>query len=196
MIKINLLPVKSVQKQIQVRNNLLVAAVMLLLVGGACYVLYSSLMADIASVEQEIKDNRSEIRSLKKKIGEVNRYKQLQEELQNKLKIMDDLRASKSGPVHLMDELIKALPEKLWITSFTEKNGSVQISGVGLTENDVATFMTNLERSAYYSGVELKVTKQKVQDGLRLQNFDISCRAQNPATSDSDKQGANHESAS
>lgn len=189
MIKINLLPVKSVQKQIQVRNNLLVAAVMLLLVGGACYVLYSSLMADIASVEQEIKDNRSEIRSLKKKIGEVNRYKQLQEELQNKLKIMDDLRASKSGPVHLMDELIKALPEKLWITSFTEKNGSVQISGVGLTENDVATFMTNLERSAYYSGVELKVTKQKVQDGLRLQNFDISCRAQNPATSDSDKQG-------
>ncbi|MCA1797675.1 MAG: PilN domain-containing protein [Geobacteraceae bacterium] len=102
---------------------------------------------------------------------------------------MDELRASKSGPVHLMDELIKALPGKLWITSFTEKGGSVQISGVGLTENDVATFMTNLERSAYYSGVELKVTKQKVQDGLRLQNFDISCRAQNPVMSDADKQG-------
>jgi type IV pilus assembly protein PilN len=189
MIKINLLPVKSVQKQIQVRNNLLVAAVMLLLVGGVCYVFYSSLMSDIATVEQEIKDNRREISSLKKKIGEVNRFKKLQEELQNKLKIMDELRASKSGPVHLMDELIKALPEKLWVTSFTEKGGSVQISGVGLTENDVATFMTNLEQSKYYSGVELKVTKQKVQDGLRLQNFDISCRAQNPVTSDADKQG-------
>jgi len=187
MIKINLLPVKSVQKQIQVRNNLLVATVMLLLVGGVCYVFYSSLMADIAAVDQEIKNNRREISSLKKKIGEVNRYKKLQEELENKLKIMEELRASKSGPVHLMDELIKALPEKLWVTSFTEKGGSIQISGVGLTENDVATFMTNLERSAYYSGVELKVTKQKVQDGLRLQNFDISCRAQNPASPDTDK---------
>lgn len=187
MIKINLLPVKSVQKQIQVRNNLLVAVMILLLVGGVCYVFYSSLMSDIASVEQDIKDNRSEIRSLKKKIGEVNRYKQLQEELQNKLKIMDELRASKSGPVHLMDELIEALPQKLWITSFNEKGGSIQISGVGLTENDVAAFMTNLERSAYYSSVELRVTKQKVQDGLRLQNFDISCRAQNPASPDAGK---------
>jgi type IV pilus assembly protein PilN len=187
MIKINLLPVKSVQKQIQVRNNLVVAGIMLLLVGGVCYVTYSSLMSDIAAVEREIKDNRSEISSLKKKIGEVNRFKKLQEELQNKLKVMNDLRASKSGPVHLMDELIDALPQKLWITSYAEKGGSIQITGVGLTEDDVAAFMTSLERSPYYSGVELKVTKQKVQDGLRLQNFDISCRAQNPETSGDNK---------
>lgn len=184
MIKINLLPVKAVQKQIQLRKNLLVAVGMLLLVGGVCYVLHSSITSDIATVEQEINDNQREISNLKKKIGEVNRYKKLREELRNKLKIMNELRASKSGPVHLMDELIKALPEKLWITSFTEKDGSVQISGVGLTENDVAVFMTNLESSPYYSRVDLKVTKQKVQDGLRLQSFDLSCRAENPAMAD------------
>lgn len=187
MIKINLLPVKQAQKQIQARNNFLVAALMLLLVGGVCYVFYSSIKSDIVAVEREIQDNRQEISRLKKKIGEVNRFKKLQEELQNKLKIMQELRTSKSGPVHLLDELIEALPEKLWITSFTEKGGSIQISGVGLTENDVAKFMTNLERSPYYTGVELKVTKQKVQDGLRLQNFDISCRAQSPVLSDADK---------
>ncbi|MCA1797676.1 MAG: hypothetical protein LC645_09105 [Geobacteraceae bacterium] len=73
MIKINLLPVKSVQKQIQARNNLLVAVAMLLLVCGVCYVFYSSLMSDMAAVEKEITDNRREISSLKKKIGEVNR---------------------------------------------------------------------------------------------------------------------------
>ncbi|MDY0211471.1 MAG: PilN domain-containing protein [Desulfuromonadaceae bacterium] len=187
MIKINLLPVKAVQKQIQMRNNLIVAVSMLLLLGGVCYVFHSMVTSDIAAVEQEINDNRREISSLKKKIGEVNRFKKLQEELRNKLKIMNELRASKSVPVHLMDELIRALPEKLWLTSFTEKNGSVQISGVGLTENDVAVFMTNLERSPYYSKVDLKVTKQKVQDGLRLQNFDISCRAENPGVADDDK---------
>ncbi len=187
MIKINLLPVKAVQKQIQMRNNLLVTVAMLLLVGGVCYVLHASITSDIAAVEQEVNDNRREINSLKKKIGEVNRFKKLQEELNSKLKIMDELRASKSGPVHLMDELIKALPEKLWITSFTEKGGAVMISGVGLTENDVATFMTNLERSPYYSRVDLKVTKQKVQDGLRLQSFDLSCRAENPAVANDDK---------
>ncbi|MDD2556974.1 MAG: PilN domain-containing protein [Desulfuromonas sp.] len=189
MIKINLLPVKAVQKQIQMRNNLLVTVAMLLLVGGVCYVFQSSITSDIATVEQEINDNRREISSLKKKIGEVNRFKKLQAELHNKLKIMNELRASKSGPVHLMDEVITALPEKMWLTSLSEKDGTVHISGVGLTENDVATFMTNLERSLYFSKVDLKVTKQKVQDGLRLQSFDLSCRAENPAIPDEDKQG-------
>ncbi len=187
MIKINLLPVKAVQKQIQMRNNLLVAVSMLLLVGGVCYIVHGSITANIAAIDQEISDNKREISSLKKKIGEVNRFKKLQEELRNKLKIMNELRASKSGPVHLMDELIKALPEKLWITSFAEKNGTAQISGVGLTENDVATFMTNLENSPYFLRVDLKVTKQKVQDGLRLQNFDLSCLVENPVVPDNDK---------
>ena len=191
MIKINLLPVKAVQKQIQLRNNLLVMVVALLLVGGVCYVFYSSLMSEIKTVDQQIKDNNREINRLKKKIGEVNKYKKLQEELRNKLKVMEQLRTSKSGPVHLMDELISALPEKLWITSFSEKGGTIKISGVGLTENDVASFMTNLEHSLYYSSIELKVTKQKVKEGLRLQNFDITCRAANPKSDSPANTGTN-----
>ena len=182
MIRINLLPVKAAQKKVQLRNQLIVLFVTLLLVLGGCYTVYSSIQSDIAGVKDEISRNNQEINKLKKKIGEVNKFKKLQEELKNKLEVLASLKAAKSGPVHLMDDLISALPEKLWITDFKAKGSGISLKGVGLSEDDVADFMTNLEKSPYYKSIVLKVTKQKSQSGLKLQNFDLSCQVEKQKT--------------
>lgn len=176
MIRINLLPVKAAQKKVQLRNQLIIVGITLSLVVGACIVANSSIQSDIAAVKQDISHNQREIGKLKKKIGEVNKFKKLQAELKNKLQVLASLKAAKSGPVHLMDDLIKVLPAKLWITDFKEKGGRITLKGVGLSEDDVAEFMTNLEKSSFYQGVVLKVTKQKVANGLKLQNFDLTCQ--------------------
>lgn len=178
MIRINLLPVKAAQKKEQLRNQLIVVVVVLLITVVGCYTFYSSIQSEISSVKSEIARNNNEIAKLKKKIGEVNKFKKLQEELKNKLEVLAALKAAKSGPVHLMDDLIIALPEKLWITDFKEKGGQITLKGVGLSEDDVADFMTQLEASPYYQNVVLKVTKQKVQSGMRLQIFDLSCQVE------------------
>lgn len=176
MIRINLLPVKAAQKKVQLRNQLIVAGVTILLVVIGCFAVYTSVQSDIADVKQQIKKNNAEINKLKEKIGEVNKFKKLQEELKNKLDVLAALKEAKSGPVHLMDDLIEALPNKLWVTEFKDKGGSISLLGVGLSEEDVARFMTNLEKSPYYQNVTLKVTKQKVSSGLKLQDFDLSCK--------------------
>ncbi|MDY0189329.1 MAG: PilN domain-containing protein [Desulfuromonas sp.] len=182
MIRINLLPVKAAQKKVQLRNQLIVTILTILLVIVCCSVVYTSIQSDIADVKQQIKENNHEISKLKKKIGEVNKFKKLQEELKNKLDVLAALKAAKSGPVHLMDDLIESLPAKLWITEFKDKGGSISMAGVGLSEEDVANFMTQLEKSPYYQGVTLKVTKQKVTNELKLQNFDLSCRKETKKT--------------
>ncbi|HKJ29780.1 MAG TPA: PilN domain-containing protein, partial [Desulfuromonadales bacterium] len=64
---------------------------------------------------------------------------------------------------------------KVWLTGFKESNGKAQIKGVAANEEDVAMFMRNLEQSDLYNGVDLKVTKQKVQDKIKFHEFDISC---------------------
>ncbi|MBN2645148.1 MAG: PilN domain-containing protein [Desulfuromonadaceae bacterium] len=187
MIRINLLPVKAAQKKEQLRNHFLVFFGSLLVSIIACYVLHASVQSEIEKVNNEISQNKAEIKKLEKAIGEVNKYKKLQEDLQKKLNVLADLKSSKSGPVHLMDDLINALPEKLWVTSFKDKGGALAISGVGMSENDVADFMSKLEASAYYQGLELKQTKQKIQDGLRLQIFDVSCRTEKPKLAEAAK---------
>ena len=62
-----------------------------------------------------------------------------------------------------------------------ESGGRVSLSGIGVSEETVALFMRDLEASEYYKNVELKVTQQKVQSGVKFQKFDISCRTEKTA---------------
>lgn len=178
MIRINLLPVKAERKKVQLRNQLVVLAITLLLVVGGCFAVYSSLQGDISDVNADIRRHQNEINKLKKKIGEVNKFKKLQKELENKLAVLAKLKSSKSGPVHMMDDLVNVLPGKMWIKEFKQRGDAITISGIGLTEDDVASFMTRLEQSKYYKSVVLKVTKQQVKQGLKLQRFTIACKVE------------------
>jgi type IV pilus assembly protein PilN len=174
MIRINLLPVRVAQKRAKSQRQLLVAGLVLGLTILACGGLYLSLVARVAREKAEIAEIQTELNSLRKAIGEVAQFKKLQAELQSKLDVLEDLKRKKTGPVHLLDELSRVLPDKLWLTSFTEKGGQMTIKGVGLNENIVATFIRDLESSPYYQKVDLTVTRQVVQEGIKLHEFEIT----------------------
>jgi type IV pilus assembly protein PilN len=86
----------------------------------------------------------------------------------------------------VLNALYEALPDKLWLTRFQESGGRASISGIGVNEETVALFMKNLEASDYFDAIELKVTKQIVQDQIKFQQFDLSCKIN---TVKSDKKG-------
>ena len=174
MIRINLLPVRVAQKRAKSQRQLLVAGLVVGLTVFACAGLYLSLVARVAREKAEIAEIQTELNSLRKAIGEVAQFKKLQAELQSKLDVLEDLKRKKTGPVHLLDELSRVLPDKLWLTSFTERSGQLNIKGVGLNENIVATFIRDLESSPYYQKVDLTVTRQVVREGIKLHEFEIT----------------------
>ena len=114
------------------------------------------------------------------KIKFIREFKKLQKEFQGKLDVLAKLKEKKTGPVHLLDELSRVLPDKLWLDSFRESGGAISIKGVGLNEETVARFMRELEASPHYKQVVLRVTEQTKKSGLKLQKFDISCRVETP----------------
>ena len=95
--------------------------------------------------------------------------------------ILATLKSNRSGPVRLLDELSKLIPEKVWVSSFSESAGAISISGAGLTEESVANFMRKLEESPYYMDVELDVLEQKQVDGRDTQSFKIRCAVEKQA---------------
>ncbi|WP_305044329.1 PilN domain-containing protein [Geoalkalibacter sp.] len=181
MIRINLLPVRAAQKKEKIRAQILVLILTLVVAVVACAGLYAMTAMKISEQKAQIARTNDEIRQLQKVIGEVGRYKKLAEELQAKLDVLNEIKQGQSGPVHLLDQLSQVLPQRVWLTSFKESGGAVAINGIGLNESVVATFMQNLEASPYYSGVELQVTEQITQDGMKLQRFSLAARAQKPA---------------
>jgi type IV pilus assembly protein PilN len=180
MIHINLLPVRAAQKKEKLRSQIFVTVLVLILTLVACAAVYASLLVKVDDVKDEIASKEAQIRTLKKVLGEVTQYKKKKEELAGKLEILEQLKAGKSGPVHLLDELSIVLPDRVWLTSFKEAGGGVTISGVGMNEDVVAMFLKKLEQSPYYKNVELQVIEQSSQAGVKTNKFSLVAKVEAP----------------
>jgi len=176
MIRINLLPVKAAQKKEMLKGQLIVVLLAVVVMLALCGLSYMYVLEQVQAAREENDTKRFEISKLMKTIGEVNQFKKRQEELRSKLNVLDKLKEARTGPVLLLDELFKALPNKMWLTKFTEGGGKANLSGVGASEEVVALFMRNLENSELFEGVTLKVTKQSLYEGIKFQKFDITCK--------------------
>ena len=179
MIRINLLPVKAAQKKEMLKGQLMVVILALIVTMGICGAAYMYIAGEVEDRQAQINQKQSEISRLKKKIGEVNKFKKRQKELRAKLDVLERLKAARIGPLYILDALYEAMPDKLWLSKVQVSPGRAKISGVGVNEETVALFMKNLEASDFFSGVELKVTKQITQDKIKFQKFDLTCKTVN-----------------
>ena len=176
MIRINLLPVKAAQKKEMLKGQLMVIVLVLIVTVGICGAAYTHIIGEVDDVQQQIDQKKSEIARLQKAIKEVKNFEKRQKDLRAKLDVLETLKTARVGPVYLLDELYRAMPDKLWLTKFKEGSGKAQISGIGASEETVGLFMKNLEESGSFEGVELKVTKQKVQDKIKFHEFQLTCK--------------------
>lgn len=180
MIRINLLPVRAAQKKEKLKGQIAVFVLSLILVIAACGGIYMNQMMSIDAVKAEIAKNQAESARLKRAIGEVAQFKKMQKELRGKLDVLQKIKDGKKGPVHLLDELSAAIPDKVWIDSFKEADGKISITGGGLNEEVVAEFLRNLDNSPYYTGVELQVIEQQNRGPVKSQKFSLTCQVESP----------------
>jgi type IV pilus assembly protein PilN len=180
MIRINLLPVRESQKKEKLREQVVVLVACAIFVTIGCAAAYTTILAKISQKNDVISEQTKIIEQLKKQIGEVEKVKKLQGDLQAKLDILGTLKANKTGPAHMLDELSVATPVRLWIDAFDNVAGVVNLSGLGVNEEVVATFMQQLEASPYYMNVELQSLEQATIEGNKLQKFKIVAREEAP----------------
>ena len=176
MVRINLLPVRVSKKKEAGKQQLALFAVLLLagLVGN--YLWQGSRAAELKARQQKLARTRDDIAQLERIIGEVRNIKEQQQALQQKLDVLDRLKAGRSGPVRMLDELASITPKQLWLTKMDEKNGAVTFTGNAPTIDEVSAFMTALKTSKYFGHVELKRTSAATTE--RLVTFEISAAVQ------------------
>ncbi len=174
MIRINLLPVRAARKKEAVQRHLVLfiaGLVALLLVGFVMYRAEANELTDIQATNTRLKN---EIENLKRIIGEVDEYKKQQEILEKKLEVIRRLKANKTGPVHMLDQLATRIPEKLWLNKLAETDGKVALEGVSINNEVIATFMSRLEESDYFREVYLVSIERTEMEGLKLKKFQIT----------------------
>lgn len=145
MVRINLLPVRAVKKREMGRQILILFAVVFVGVGIGNYIWFDARNSIAQRNQRQIEATRAEITKLEKIIGEVNNISKRKKEVEEKLKVLDQLRKGRSGPVRVLDALATATPKKVWLNSFDEVNGQVKVTGSALSNDDVADFMRGLQ---------------------------------------------------
>jgi type IV pilus assembly protein PilN len=175
MIKINLLPVRAAKKKESARQQLSILLLSVIAIVVIALGIYSFTLAKILTAQNEIAKSEQELKSLKEKIGEINNIKKFQEEVRKKLGILEQLRQNKTGPATRLAKLSDAVPEKVWLTKYTENGVNISLAGVAFNEELIAEFMRNLQGSNEFQNVELLVSEQLDIKGVKAKKFDIAC---------------------
>lgn len=174
MIKINLLPVRAAKKKETLRQQISVSAMSLVIVLIIIGYLHVTMGNKIAEVNKQVASTEEELRKTKAQIGEVSKFKQAKKALEDKLGVIQSLKKAKAGPMKMVDELSIVIPEKLWLNSFKEKGGAVEFDGVAISNEVIAQFMTELEKSSVFKDIELVVTEQIESGGVKLKKFNLT----------------------
>ncbi|TLY30103.1 MAG: hypothetical protein E6K62_09015 [Nitrospirae bacterium] len=176
MIKINLLPVKRAAKKAKVPVDtamfqLVVGLGIVLVFVGACGYRWQMLVDEVA-LKTQIKESKTkELDALKKKVQEVEDYEKNKRLLEDKNRIIEQLRKNQGGPVRLLDYLSQSLdPLKIWLTS-VDGDAQVAINGKALTNDDIVQFIRNLQQSGYFADVMLEESRQAPEEGLIIYQF-------------------------
>lgn len=184
MLEINLLPVREEKRKADVRQ-------FALLLGGTfagavalAGTVQLKLIADVAGTKGSLVELQTQIDQFKPQLEQVDRYRATKQAIEAKLEVIDRLERSRSGPVHMLDELALHAPDRLWLTGIEAKKGQVELKGMSLDNELVALLMTSLGSSPYFTNIELKETKAKDVDGLRLNEFSVTAAIVTPGGPD------------
>ncbi len=125
MIKINLLTVDRERAKrkakFQVGQKVTVACSLILVVAALVVGWWFwSLQRESADLDQQIADAERETQRLQSVIQQVAQFEARRAQLQQRVTLIEELRKGQTGPVHLLDQISKALPEAMWLTDLRQ----------------------------------------------------------------------------
>lgn len=180
MIRINLLPVREARRKAGVRQQMMLLAAALIgavVLSGA---VHSWMLTSISSARGRVKALEQQLARYKPQQEQVEQFKAKKAEIEQKLAVIENLERSRSGPVHIMDELASNIPDRVWLTGLTADKGRIGLGGMSLDNELVAVFLSKLDDSPYFANVELESTELKLVESLKLNTFKIRAALESP----------------
>jgi type IV pilus assembly protein PilN len=161
MPRINLLPWREAQRK--ERKMAFMAALggaflCALVATGAVYMLYTA-MIDAQQRRNEML--QTQIQILDRQIEEINSLEKTKRQFIARMEIIEKLQRSRPEVVHLFDQIVKTLPDGVYLTSVTQTGDHLKFTGVAQSSTRVSTFMRNIDSSLWMKNPSLEVIESK-----------------------------------
>jgi type IV pilus assembly protein PilN len=173
MIRINLLPVRELQKRALLRQQFSIFGAIIGVVVIGVGVVWMGDMRAISALEADKADLQAELERLKPVVDEVNNLERREKMLNTRIETIQRLRSNQHGPVRVLDELSRNLPDQAWLETIDESAGVYKVGGYALTNFAVADLLRNLQRSKEFTAVDLVSSEQAVVASREIKKFTI-----------------------
>ncbi len=189
MIRINLLPHREQAKKAR-RTQFYSLLAMVVVLGGLIVLMgYTVIEGYISNQESKNAMLRKEITALDKDIAEINKLKEQTAALLARKNIIESLQRDRSETVYLLSELVKQVPEGIYLQSVKQSGVNINVVGYAQSNARVSTLMRNIEGSPWLERPQLGGITAKMVNNRRLNEFKLSfalkrAKAEDPAKPD------------
>ncbi len=173
MAHINLLPWREEQRAERQKEFAVMA------VGGAVIAALLVLLVHLrlnGLIDDQERRNaflETEIAELDKQIAEIKDLESTKNTLLARMNIIQQLQRNRPLSVHLVDELVRTLPDGVYITQFTQKDTGLTMSGIAQSNARVSAYMRNIHGSSWLANPLLDVIKTEIRDRRRVADFTL-----------------------
>lgn len=184
MIRINLLPFRLARKKENIRRQVSIFFLSILLLVSALTWYTLGIKNAIEEKQRETDRVNAQIAIYKEKADRVSEIQKRLKILEDKLQIVESLKQKRDEQLVLLEDLqVRLVPEQMWIETLDADERTVTVTGIAFDNPTIANFMKRLEASDLFQEIDLKQTRiKKFDEGTSLKAFELKCQKRSGTT--------------
>ena len=165
MPRINLLPWREGERKERKLAFTVALGVAALAAGLTTFVAYIAFGQMVEAQETRNEKLRVEIKKVDKQIEEINNLENSKQKFIARMTIIEQLQRSRPEIVHVFDEIVKTLPDGVYLTGVKQNSSKLKFDGVAQSSTRVSSFMRNIDASDWLKNPELEVVQTSKTSG-------------------------------
>ena len=180
-VRINLLPHRELKRAARKREFIFIGAGTVIFALATAFLAHTILAGLVDAQLNKNKFLKSEIAKVDKEIEEIQRLKEQTAALLARKQIVETLQTNRTESVHLLDQLVRQLPDGIYLKSVRQTADKINLTGYAQSNARIATLMRNLDTSPWLSNAELVETKAVQLNNLRVNEFSLNIQLKREA---------------
>ncbi|HRY15283.1 MAG TPA: PilN domain-containing protein, partial [Candidatus Competibacteraceae bacterium] len=160
-----------VQRQRDLVVMLVVAAI---LACGIVFLVHTEIANRIQFQQERNEYLRGEIARLKKAAEELAELQKAKNRLVERIRVIEKLQTSRPGMVRMLDELVRLLPEDIFLTSFKTAGNRVTLNGTARSDLIISDFMRDITASPLFGEPVLQVIQTQGVNNVQARVFELN----------------------
>ncbi len=156
---------------VQINNIIIVVCLVAGIVVALGYWLWHK--RELKNRETTVAERTIEAQKLESIINEVEQYQRRKDNLQQRIDLINQLKQNQKGPVRIMDQISRDLPDLVWLDAMDVNAGRIALSGRGLNPNAIALFIENVKNDPYFEEPQVGAVTQ-VSAAPLVYGFDMN----------------------